>query len=123
MSFYLVLACAVISLHTIFILWIIFGAILTQRRPRLRSLHIASIVWGVLIELVPWPCPLTIAENWLEIRAGRTGYQAGFLLHYLHAFVYPNLPPQLLTIAAVLVGLINLAIYVARQHRRTSSGW
>jgi hypothetical protein len=123
MKLYTVLASAVIAVHAMFVVWVIFGAILTHGRPLLRALHIASIFWGVSIELVSWPCPLTLAENWLEIRAGNPGYHAGFLLHYLHRFVYPNLPSQLLTIAAVLVGLVNLAIYVARPPCNTNSNW
>jgi hypothetical protein len=121
MKLYAVLACVVIALHTLFILWIIFGAALTGRRPRLRRLHIASILWGVLIEFAPWPCPLTVAENWLETRAGEASYHTGFMLHYLHQFVYPDLPPQLLATAAILVAFLNLAVYIRREWRRTSS--
>ncbi len=42
----------------------------------------ASLVWGILTELLPWPCPLTLLENWLEARAGVEPYEGGFLLHY-----------------------------------------
>jgi hypothetical protein len=111
---YVVLASVVMALHALFIVWVVFGAVLTGRRPLLRGLHIASLVWGVLIEIGPWPCPLTVVENWLNVRAGGTGYQAGFLLHYLDKFVYPDVPPRLLTVAAVIVCLINLIIYVMR---------
>jgi len=36
----------------------------------LRWLHVGCLVWGILIELLLWICPLTRAENWLETRAG-----------------------------------------------------
>jgi hypothetical protein len=119
MRFYVVLSCAVVAVHALFILWIIFGAALTRGRPLLRNLHIASIFWGVLIEVAPWPCPLTYLENWLEVRAGRTGYHNGFMLHYLDKLVYPDVPPDLLTVASILVCAINLTIYILRWRRES----
>ncbi|MBZ5685496.1 MAG: DUF2784 domain-containing protein [Acidobacteriia bacterium] len=55
-SFYSSLAIFVLLLHALFILWVVFGALLTRSRPILRWLHIASLVWGILTELLPWPC-------------------------------------------------------------------
>ena len=80
----------------------------------LRWLHIVSLVWGVLTEVLPWPCPLTLLENWLESRAGVQPYEGGFLLHYLDKLVYPNIPAGVLTAAGVVVCVLNLALY-ARQ--------
>jgi hypothetical protein len=65
----------VLSLHALFILWVIFGAFLTRSRPLLRWLHIASLVWGILIEFLPWLCPLTLLENWLEGQAALPGHK------------------------------------------------
>jgi Protein of Unknown function (DUF2784) len=62
MKLYYVLACAVMALHALFIAWVIFGAALTSRRPLLRSLHIASLGWGLLVKVLPWSCPLTALE-------------------------------------------------------------
>ena len=88
--------------------------LLTRSRPVLRWLHIASLVWGILTEVLPWPCPLTLLENWLEGRAGVEPYQGGFLLHYLDKLVYPDISANVLTIAGVIVCVANLAFY-ARQ--------
>jgi hypothetical protein len=113
-DFYSALATAVLFLHALFILWVIFGALLTRSHPILRWLHIASLVWGILTEVLPWPCPLTLLENWLEGRAGIEPYQGGFLLHYLDKLVYPDISATVLTVAAVIVCTLNLAFY-ARQ--------
>jgi hypothetical protein len=78
---YSALAAAILALHLLFILWVVFGATVTRRRPVLRCLHLGSMIWGMLIEILPWNCPLTWAENWLEAGAGVTPYQGGFLLH------------------------------------------
>ena len=117
-SFYSVLAVSVLFVHALFIVWVVCGALLTRSRPILRWLHIASLVWGTLTELLPWPCPLTVLENWLEAKAGVQPYQGGVLLHYLDKLVYPDISATVLTIAAVIICTLNLAFY-ARQAWRT----
>lgn len=108
---YSALAVFVLFLHALFIVWIVFGAFVVRDRPVLRWLHIASLAWGILTELLPWPCPLTVLENWLEARAGVQPYQGGFLLHYLDKLVYPDISATALTVAGVLVCILNLALY------------
>ena len=108
---YSALAAAVLGLHLLYILWVIFGALVAVRRPTLRLFHIACLIWGVMIELLPWPCPLTILENWLEVKAGVTPYQGGFLLHYLDKLVYPDVSVIWLTVAGVAVCVFNLVLY------------
>ena len=66
----------------------------------------------VLTELLLWPCPLTWLENWLESRAGIEPYQGGFLLHYLDKVIYPDISATTLTITAVIICALNLALYV-----------
>ena len=110
-NMYSVLAISVLFLHTLFILWVVFGALLTRSHPILRWLHISSVVWGILTELLPWPCPLTVLESWLERSAGIEPEQGGFLLYYLDKLVYPDISPTTLTTAGVLICILNLAFY------------
>jgi Protein of Unknown function (DUF2784) len=110
-NLYSALATAVLFLHALFIVWVVFGSVLTRSRSVLRWLHIASLIWGILTELLPWPCPLTLLENWLEAKAGIEPYQGGFLLHYLDRLVYPDISATVLTVAGVLVCVLNLALY------------
>ena len=111
---YSALAVFVLGLHALFILWVVLGALLTRSRPVLRWLHILSLIWGILTEVLPWPCPLTLLENWLEQKAGIEPYQGGFLLHYLDKLVYPNISATALTVAGVIVCAFNLALYGRR---------
>jgi Protein of Unknown function (DUF2784) len=108
------LASFVLVLHALFILWVVFGAFLAWSRPVLRWLHIASLVWGILTDVLYWPCPLTFAENALEQRAGFQAYQGSFLLHYLDKLIYPDISPGVLTIAALIVCALNLGFYAWR---------
>jgi hypothetical protein len=108
---YSALATVVLFLHALFILWVVFGAVFTRSRPILRWLHIVSLIWGILTELLPWPCPLALIENWLEQMAGVEPYQGGFLLHYLDKLVYPDISATALTVSGVIVCAFNLALY------------
>src|SRR3989475_10440837 len=88
--FFSALAISVLFLHALFILWVIFGTLLTGSRSILRWLHIVSLVWGMLTELLVWPCPLTALENSLEAPPGVQPDNGWFLLHYLVLLGYPG---------------------------------
>ena len=117
------LAVLVLALHLLFIGWVLLGWLLTRRRPWLRWTHILSVIYGIAIETGPWPCPLTLAENYCLERAGIAPYREPFLVHYLEAVVYPDVSPALLTWCAVAVCALILAIYVRRFRRRTADCW
>lgn len=129
-SIYSALAIFVLLVHALFILWVIFGIILARSRPILQSLHIASLIWGIFAELLPWTCPLTLLENWLEGKAGTEPYQGGLLLHYLDKLVYPDISATVLAVVAVVICTLNLGFYarkiwIARRKRiakRADSG-
>lgn len=107
----------VLALHVAWILWVIFGAFWTRGRRWLTAFHIGSLLWGIAVELGPWPCPLTMAEQFLQRRAGIAPYQGRFLLHYLELVVYPNISSALLTVCGVAVCAANLTIYLRRYWR------
>ena len=104
----------VLAFHLAWILWVIFGAIWTAGHRWLTVFHIASLVWGILVELGSWPCPLTLVEQFLQVRAGVAPYRGTFLLHYLGLIVYPDLSVTPLTVCGVAVCAVNLAIYSRR---------
>ena len=43
---YSALAAAILALHLLFILWVVFGATVTRGRPVLRWLHLGSVIWA-----------------------------------------------------------------------------
>jgi hypothetical protein len=119
---YRAIATSVVSLDAAYIAWVIFGAFFTRGRPRLAALHVVTLVYGVIIEIFGFWCPLTAFETWLEVRGGVSAYRGPFLLHYLDAVVYPNIPPNLLIAGAVAVCVLNLWIYALRVRVRHSLG-
>jgi hypothetical protein len=83
-------------LHLLWCGWVLLGWTVTRCRRLLRTLHIASLIYAILIELLPsTPCPLTVVETWLEARAGIESARGPFLVRVLDAIVYPDLPEWL----------------------------
>ena len=109
--------------HLLFILWVALGAFFSRGRPILRWSHMISLVYAIPLAILEGTCPLTPLENWLRDRAGIPTYMGGFLLHYLDALVYPNVPPLLLTVGTVALCLFNVGVYIARYRRRHIVVW
>lgn len=111
------LAILVVAVHAAWLFLVIFGAMWTRRRPIWSGLHVAALLWGIAVEAGPWPCPLTLAENYFEASAGHASYLPTALLHLLNSIVYPDLAGWIVTLAGVTVCVFNLFIYVYRIWR------
>jgi hypothetical protein len=106
------LADAVVLLHLSFILFVLFGAFLVLRYPRIAYLHVPAAIWAILLEVFGWTCPLTPLENTLRERAGADAYAGGFIEHYVLPVLYPaDLTRELQLYAGLGVFVLNLAIY------------
>jgi len=117
------LADLVLLLHLIFILWVIGGGLLVWRRPRLAWLHLPAVVWGVLVELNGWLCPLTPLEDSLRGASAVSGRQGDMIERLLTPLIYPDwLSPGIQCALGLGVLLWNLAVYVllwrSRGHQR-----
>ena len=116
--FYNIAANAIAIVHLAFIVFVIAGGFLVLRWPMLAWFHLPAAVWGALIEFANWYCPLTTWENQLLRRAGRAGYDTGFIEHYVFAVIYPTGLTRGMQIAiGVIVLIVNLAVYVRLAHR------
>ena len=102
---------AVVVAHFLFILFVIFGAVVAWKYPLLRWLHWASMAYGLLIEIFHWVCPLTLVETELRRRGGLSYYDDSFISHYLQQIIYLDAPRRSLIIAAVVVVSVNIGLY------------
>jgi len=117
---YPVLADAIVLAHVAFVLFVVLGGILVLRWRRVAWAHAPAAMWGVLIELAGWECPLTPLENWLRARGGASGYAGGFAEHYLVPVLYPEgLTRELQLALGALALVVNLVIYWPMIRRRT----
>ena len=112
-------ADAVVLAHFAFILFVVFGGFLVIRRPALKWLHLPAALWGALIELGGWTCPLTRVETMLRGRAGAGG---GFVDHYIVRVIYPSgLTRGIELMLAAIVVMSNVAIYAYAFSRHTAA--
>lgn len=117
-----VLADALVLVHLAFIAFVVAGAWLLFRWPRLVWLHLPAVAWGAYVEFSGAICPLTPLENVLRARAGESGYEGGFIAHYILPLMYPaGLTPQVqlaLGTAVVVLNALAYACWWRARHRR-----
>src|SRR2546430_12670709 len=86
---YRIAADLVVAVHLLFICFVVGGAFLAWRWPKIIWVQLPAMVYGALIEFIGFTCPLTPLENYLRRHAGEAGYRGGFLGHYLISPIYP----------------------------------
>ena len=102
----------ILIIHFLFILFVIFGALLFFVAKKIVFIHIPAIIWGSYIELTHSICPLTYLENWFLHKANLTIYSEGFIQNYLVPIVYPmNLTKDLQIFLGIGLIVINIVIY------------
>jgi len=113
------LADAVVLLHAAFVLFVVLGGFVALRWGWVAWLHLPAAIWGALVEVGGWICPLTPLENWFRSRAGEGGYAGGFVEHYVLRVLYPaGLTRSTQWGLAGLVIAINVAVYAHLLRRR-----
>ncbi|MCW8854945.1 MAG: DUF2784 domain-containing protein [Gammaproteobacteria bacterium] len=102
----------IVILHFAFIVFVIGGAFLVFRWRWIIWLHIPAVIWGAVIEISGWICPLTPVENSLRKAAGAEFYSADFIEHYLLPVIYPaGFSHEVFTVIGVALILINVILY------------
>jgi len=110
----------VVLFHVGFLLFVVAGALLVVRWRWLAWVHLPCAVWGSLVELLGWICPLTPLELHFRRLGGQAGYSGGFVEHYLLPILYPtHLTRDHQLILGVLVIALNVVLYgwVVRRAR------
>ena len=109
---YEIAASLTLIVHFVFILFVVFGALLFFVDTKIVFIHIPAFIWGFYIELTHSICPLTYLENWLLHKANLITYSEDFILNYLVAIVYPtNLTKDLQIYLAIVLTVVNMLIY------------
>lgn len=106
-------ADTIVILHAAFVFFVLFGGLAVLRWRRLIWFHLPAAVWGAVIELGGWICPLTYLEVHLRRRIGGTDYSGTFVEHYLEPLIYPlGLTRQAQIVFGISTVLLNLAVYI-----------
>jgi hypothetical protein len=110
---YNILANAVISIHLLFIVFVVCGGLLVIRWPKLTFVHLPAAIWGAAVEICGWICPLTPLENHFRKLAGESPYSGDFISRYLLNIIYPgNLTATMQQAFGGLVIGLNLIFYI-----------
>jgi hypothetical protein len=112
MMLYRLAADSLVLFHLSFILFVLFGGLLALKWRPVIWLHLPAVAWGIAVEVLHLPCPLTRWENLLRHLAGQDGYGAGFIEHYILALIYPaGLTADIQLVLGAVVVAINVAVY------------
>ena len=102
--------------HFLYLAFVITGWMYCARSAFWRTAHIAAVLYGVLIEWLLFPCPLTNLENLLRRRVWGTTYGGTFIDHYLEQLIYFQAPQSVLIAGAIL--LLGVTIWRYRRYLR-----
>jgi hypothetical protein len=106
------LAVLVLLCHAAFLAFVLLGAFLVVRWPKVAWAHLPAAAWGIVVEYAGLICPLTPLENALRTRGGHAEYAGGFIAHYLTAAIHPAGLTRPIEIALGTFALLcNVALY------------
>ena len=109
---YKVLADIVVITHFLWIVFLIFGALLGVRNRVIGIFHISGLFFAAIVELFDWYCPLTYLEVWLKSRSEpAAAYTGSFIVHYLEEIIYIETPRYLVIIATIMLCAFNSWAY------------
>jgi len=118
--FYRITADLTVICHLLWIMFLIFGAVIGVRIKWVRITHLAALGFSVLLQLNGWICPLTHFEVWLRRKAGG-GYSGEFIRHYMEKLVYLDVSRWLvftLTVAVIGVKIWLYFFWLVNRKRR-----
>jgi hypothetical protein len=112
-------ADVVMLVHLAFIVFVVAGGLLALRWRWIAAIHLPVAIYGVVIQLAGFTCPLTPLEKALRRRAGSAGYEGGFVEHYIVPVLYPGefTTRVQLTLAGLLL-VANAVVYTIVWRRR-----
>ncbi len=114
------LAYLTIIIHIIWILFLIFGFIFALRKSRIAILHVAGLLFTLILNLGGFYCPLTSLENYLYTwKDSGSVYAGSFIYHFLNSILYPEVPESCIRIFGASFSLLYTAgyIYLAVRYR------
>ena len=118
------LAFAIALGHGLLVVFLIVGAPLAARRPRVMWWYLSMLVPTAGVNVLGLPCPLTVWEKHFWRLAGETPYQGGFNSQYfVEPFYAPGLRPgdDTILLVAMVVWSLSWLLYSAVSRLRMRS--
>jgi len=122
--FYRILADTIMVLHLAWIIFMLWGFVLTIRgffhpkffdRWLFRTVHLLGILFVVALEILGKYCPLTLWENALKGHYNpETDYPGSFIIKYIEQMIYPDVSPLVVIIPTILLATFTLVAFVSK---------
>lgn len=110
---YRVLADIVVLIHFLWIVFLIFGALLGRKHRAIKIFHIGGVIFALTIQILGWYCPLTHLEIWLRrMHDPSLSYSGSFIIHYVEKVVYVNLSEQTVLIMTIVLVALSGWLYL-----------
>ncbi|MBS0265183.1 MAG: DUF2784 domain-containing protein, partial [Planctomycetes bacterium] len=90
------------------------------RHPGFRWGHLTAITIVVIESVLGIPCPLTVWESELRLKAGEVAYRGDFVGYWTHRCMFYDFPPGVFTSVYVAFGLLVVASFWGAPPRRKS---
>jgi hypothetical protein len=102
----------IISLHLLWIVFLIFGFVFALKGSRIAFLHLGGLGFALLMNAMGWYCPLTYMENYLRsFYMVHSTYSTSFIARSLETLIYPDVPENLLRGGEMLLTVLYLLVY------------
>jgi Protein of Unknown function (DUF2784) len=109
---YGILANIIVLVHLGWILFLITGACWGRKQIAVMIVHVAGLLFAVVMQIFGWLCPLTHLEVWLRGKQGGiASYPGSFIAHYAEKFVYMEVTPVIIFILTLALVITNAWIY------------
>ncbi|MBK1784741.1 DUF2784 domain-containing protein [Prauserella cavernicola] len=106
------------TVHFLALIYIGLGGFLAWIWPKSIFVHIFFALWGIVVNVFPLPCPLTVAEDRLRELRGLGPMPGGFNEYYIYGKMVPHELLPVLGIAALLLVVVSyVGAYVLWRHR------
>ena len=113
---YKIFADFVVLVHFLWILFLIFGALLGVRNKAIKYIHLSGLLFAILIQVFGWYCPLTHLEFWLRSRHNPSiAYAGSFIIHYMERLVYLEISQTGILLATIGLVIFNSWLYLRKR--------
>ena len=121
-SMYLAVVVLTVGTHFAYLVYLPSGGFLALRWPRSILLHVPTVVWGIGVVRLHFPCPLTSLEQWARTRAEMDPLPAGgFIDRYGAGVLYPSDGTGVVQTLAFLAATLSWVVFASKRKRQIAS--
>ena len=119
---YFAVVVLTVGTHFAYLVYLPSGGFLALRWPRTILLHVATVVWGIGVVRLHFPCPLTSLEQWARPRAEMDPLPAGgFIDRYAAGVLYPSGGTGVAQTIAFLAATVSWVVFAFKRKRQIAS--